>query len=724
MDKTGFTSRAMRLQEEEESMVKRLKRLLLGAPRNIFDPGTYHKISLVALLAWVGLGADGLSSSAYGPDEAFRALGTHTYLAVPFTLAIALTVFIISYAYSRIIEHFPYGGGGYIVASRLLGPEFGVISGSALLVDYILTISVSIAGGADQVFSVLPPQAAQWKLIAEAVVIGFMVLLNLRGVKESVAVLAPVFALFICTHAILIFGGIGSHLFAVPQVAHEVRAGFHSGLATLGLAGLLSLFMRAYAMGGGTYTGIEAVSNGLQIMREPKVETGKRTMLLMAISLAATAGGIMLCYLLFHASPEPGKTMNAVLLERFAGAWRPFGLPLGHVFVVLTLAAEAGLLFVAAQAGFIDGPRVMSNMAQDSWLPHSFAQLSDRLTAQNGVLLIGGAALATLFYTRGDITALVTMYSINVFLTFSLTELGMSRFWIRKRKHLPEWKQSLPIHLIGLVLCSSILTVVVMEKFQQGAWMTLVITSLLIALCFWIKRHYEQVKDSLKRLEETIQEAVPQAPEKPALLRRSLPTAVLLVGRYDGLGIHGLLTIQQLFPGHYKNVVFASIGVIDAAAMKGFEEVERIRERTAQNLQRYVQLARGLGLPADSRMSVGLDVLEEAEKLCTTIAHEFPKAMFFANKLIFQEERWYQRLLHNETAYQLQRRLQFAGLHSMVLPGRVFAKARSTLTGPSGLLGEQLTRLADFFRRLLARRVLRDPLELWGWRRRPSPNVL
>ncbi len=657
-------------------MLKKLKRLLLGAPRNILDPQTYHKISLVALLAWVGLGADGLSSSAYGPDEAFRAVGEHTYLAVALTAAIAITVLIISYAYSRIIEHFPYGGGGYVVASRLLGPRFGVISGSALLIDYIFTISISIAGGADQVFSVLPPHAAQFKLITEAVVIGLMVLLNLRGVKESVAVLAPIFALFIVTHTILIFGGIGSHLFAIPQVAGEVHRSYQSGLASLGVVGMLSLFMRAYAMGGGTYTGIEAVSNGLQIMREPKVETGKKTMLYMAISLAVTAGGIMLCYLLFHASPEPGKTMNAVLLDRFAGSWRPFGLPLGHAFVVLALAAEAGLLFVAAQAGFIDGPRVMSNMALDSWLPHRFAQLSNRLTTQNGVLLIGVAALATLFYTHGDITALVTMYSVNVFLTFSLSETGMCRFWIRKRKVLPEWKKSLPIHITGLCMCSSILVVVIIEKFRQGAWMTLIVTSLLIALCFRIKRHYERVKASLRSLEKTIQDSVDENPAAPPVaLRRNLPTAVLLVNRYDGLGIHGLLTIQQLYPGYYKNFIFVSVAAIDAAAMKGVEEVERIRHRTKEHLERYVKLAKGLGLAADYRMSVGVDVVEEAEKVCLELVKEFPRALFFANKLIFQEERWYQRLLHNETAYQIQRRLQFAGLHTMVLPGRVFAPA-------------------------------------------------
>src|SRR6266849_11107830 len=125
-------------------MRPRLKRILYGSPRDVESPSTYHSISLIALLAWVGLGADGLSSSAYGPDEAFRALGEHTYLAVGLAGATAFTVFIISYAYSRIIEHFPFGGGGYVVATKLLGAQFGVVSGSALLVDYVLTVTTSI----------------------------------------------------------------------------------------------------------------------------------------------------------------------------------------------------------------------------------------------------------------------------------------------------------------------------------------------------------------------------------------------------------------------------------------------------------------------------------------------------------------------------------------------------------------------------------------------------
>src|SRR3954465_11462896 len=170
---------------------QRFKRLLLGGPKDLQDPHLFRHISLVAFLAWVGLGADGLSSSAYGPEEAFKNLGEHTYLAVFLAAATAFTVLIIAASYSRVIEHFPFGGGGYVVASRLLGPRAGVVSGSALIVDYVLTISISIAAGGDAVFSVLP-DGARWanllivgiplKLHVELAAVLLLVLLNLRGV--------------------------------------------------------------------------------------------------------------------------------------------------------------------------------------------------------------------------------------------------------------------------------------------------------------------------------------------------------------------------------------------------------------------------------------------------------------------------------------------------------------------------------------------------------------
>ncbi len=652
-----------------------VKQVLLGPPRDVKDPRVFHRVSLIAFLAWVGLGADGLSSSAYGPEEAFRALGEHAYLAVGLALATAFTVLVISYAYSRLIEQFPLGGGGYVVATRLLGAPAGLVSGSALLVDYVLTISVSVASGADAVFSFLPPHLHAWKLLVEFTAIGLLVILNLRGVKESVTFLTPVFLLFVVTHVFLIVGVVVGRAYEFPAVVQEVRSGYAHGLATLGLAGMAALFLRAYTMGAGTYTGIEAVSNGLTIMREPKVDTGRRTMALMAVSLAFTAAGIIVGYLLVHATPVAGKTMNAVLAERFAGAFTLSGLPVGRWFVVVTLAAESLLLFVAAQAGFVDGPRVMANMALDSWLPHGFKHLSSRLTMQNGVLLMGGAAVLTLLYTGGDITALVTMYSINVFITFSLSQLGMCRFWLQHRAQDPLQGRRFAIHLVAFVLCAGILAATVYEKFAEHGWVTLLVTGALVAGCQRIRRHYQKVNRNLRRLDEILDILPPAPAGEPARLDPTQPTAVLLVGSYAGLGIHSLLTIQQLFPGYFKNFIFVSVGVIDSATFTGVEEVERVRRHTEDALRQYVELAHRLGLAADFRMGVATEPLAEATGLCVEVSREFPRTMVFAGKLIFEKEHWYQRLLHNETAYQVQRRLQFAGLNAMVLPVRILAQA-------------------------------------------------
>ncbi|HKR08269.1 MAG TPA: amino acid permease, partial [Gemmatimonadaceae bacterium] len=361
--------------------------------------------------------------------------------------------------------------------------------------------------------------------------------------------------------------------------------------------------------------------------------------------------------------------MNAVLFNAFAGNWTIGGVRIGYTFVVVSLAAEAALLFVAAQAGFIDGPRVMSSMATDSWLPHRFAQLSSRLTISDGVMLMGGAAIATLVYTRGSLVALVTMYSINVFVTFSLSQVGMLRFHLRH--HEPDRGKGLAIHGLAFTLCFGILVGIVYEKFALGGWVTVVVTGTLVALCFAIRRHYRNVEVNLSRL-NTIMEVLPkELPSPVPTIDRKKPTAVLLVGGYGGVGIHALLTIQRLFPGHFRNIVFVSIGVIDVATMKGVDEVERLRAATEKSLEEYVGLAHRFGFGAEWRMGIGTDVLDEAEKICRSILDYYPRALFFLGRLIFERERFFQRLLHNETAYQLQRRMQFAGMNAMVLPVRV-----------------------------------------------------
>ncbi len=652
--------------DEHDSLLEKVRQTVVGAPRNIKDPSIFHKLSLVPLLAWIGLGADGLSSSSYGPEEAFRALGQHTYLAIFLALATSLTVFIISYSYSRIIEHFPHGGGGYIVATHTLGPKSGLLSGSALLVDYMLTITVSIAACGDAIFSFLPIGLHEYKIFFELFLILLLIVLNLRGVKESVTILAPIFIVFVVTHIFMIGYGILSHLPQIGPVAHGIRNDFNSGLTTLGGLGMLALFLRAYSMGAGTYTGIEAVANGMQILREPKVQTGKKTMLYMAVSLAFTASGLFFCYLLLKVAPGEGKTLNAILANALYGDWS-----IGYGLALVTILSEGALLFVAAQAGFIDGPRIMANMAIDSWLPHRFSSLSQRLTMHNGILLMGGASILLLFYTRGSISSLVTMYAINVFLTFSISQLGMSKYYIQNRRREEDWRRHLPIHLVGFVLCFTILIVTIREKFSEGGWMTLLITGALVTLCYLIRRHYSNVKNAVRKLDDllldipTSRKASEEKPNTQAM------TAIQLVSDYNGFGVHTVLSVIRNFPNLYKNFIFASVAVVDSGSFKGAVELKNLEEAAKRTLQQYVDLARHLGFAADYRHAVGTDVVETATQLCKDIKKEFPRSTVFAGKLAFRHEKFYHKMLHNETAFAIQRQLHWDEITSVTLPIRL-----------------------------------------------------
>ena len=199
----------------------------------------------------------------------------------------------------------------------------------------------------------------------------------------------------------------------------------------------------------------------------------------------------------------------------------------------------------------------------------------------------------------------------------------------------------------------------------------MVVTGTLVALCLLIKRHYNGVYARLKRLDQILGALPVVTPTKPLEVQKKKPTAVLMVGSFSGLGIHSLLTIMKLFPRYFTNVVFMSVAVVDSATFQGIEEVDRVREQTEEALKKYVDLARGMGIPAEYRMSMGTEAISEAERLASEVAREYERSIFFAGKLIFERERWWDRVLHNETAYQIQRRLQFAGLPMVVLPVRV-----------------------------------------------------
>ena len=447
----------------------------------------------------------------------------------------------------------------------------------------------------------------------------------------------------------------------------------------LGLWAMFALLLKAYSLGAGTYTGLEAVSNSMPVLREPRVATAQRTMRYMAWSLAFTAGGLIVAYLLLGIRASGEKTLNLVLTEAFVdGIGFGEGHWLGTGFIFATLLSEGALLIVGAQAGFIDGPRVLANMAHDSWVPRWFSNLSERLATHNGILLMGAAALAALFYTHGNIHILVVMYSINVFLTFSLSMIGMCRHWYLLRRTNPLWRRRLALFSVGAVLCLAILAVSIGEKVVMKAivgdysgLMPVVVTGSCVILCFLIHRYYDKVGLSLRRLDESLSRLTPTGEPNLVEPDPAQPAAVILVGNYSGLGIHTMLNAIRFAPDHFKSFVFISVGVIDTGNFKGSGAVDALRDHCIESLHQYVDLGRRLGMPSSSVLAVGTDAVDELEHTCLEIARKFPKSTFFAGQLVFQKDTWLHRFLHNQTAYSLQRRLQWAGVPMVILPTRV-----------------------------------------------------
>jgi K+ transporter len=305
-------------------------------------------------------------------------------------------------------------------------------------------------------------------------------------------------------------------------------------------------------------------------------------------------------------------------------------------------------------------------------MPRRFASLSERLSMQNGVLLMGSASLLLLLYTHGSVAALVVMYSINDFLTFSLSQLGMIVFFLKNKKMDPGWRKHLSVHVIGFLVCITILTGTVLIKFREGGWVTIAITAGVVGLCCLIRYHYRKVMRSTQSLNAILEAMPAEEDNKVPAPDPGDMTAILLVGGFGGFGLHSVLAIYRLFSKVFKNYIFVSVGEIDSGTFKGASGIEALRNSVRQGLEKYVRVAHHYGFPADYRMEVGTDVVETATQLCKSVFKEYPHAVVFAGKLIFQKENVFQKVLHNETAFAIQRRLQWDGIAMMILPIRVW----------------------------------------------------
>lgn len=654
-----------------KSTATRIRDWLFGKPLDPFSKETRQHIALATFFAWVGLGADGISSSCYGPEEAFVALAGHTSLAIFLAIATAVTVFVIAIAYLQIIELFPNGGGSYRVTTTLLGPKAGLVSGSALIVDYILTIAISVASGADAIYSVMPLEWQASKLPTEFAMVAILTYLNLRGMKESIKILMPIFLGFLITHVAMIFYGIFAHSEGLGNVVPQALNETQTMSASVGWFAVVALFFKAFSLGGGTYTGIESVSNSVQNLAEPKVRTGKATMICTAASLSLMAAGIILLYLLWDVERVPGQTLNATTFSAITENWYIGETQVGKYVVLVMMMLAAGLLFVAANTGFLSGPGILANMAIDRWMPHQFSALSSRLVTKNGIFIMGAAAIGALWITGGKVGLLVVLYSINVFLSYTLSLSGLVRHRWKTRKEAGYRKIVVPF--FAVLITSSILISTIIEKFTHGGWITVVVTGLVIFIGWQIKSHYNRVRARSHEIDAELGDVLNRenkVVEEPKLVAER-PTAVFFISASGSSGMHTFLWVQRLFPKLFHNFIFVSVGEIDAEEMGNQKQWDVMRKDTREVLKKYVSYCQSRGMPSAYYLGYGTDVVAKLTELSEVIAKDFPRSVFFATKLFFDKENFLTQILHNQTAYILQRKLHSAGRTMIIMPMKI-----------------------------------------------------
>lgn len=393
-------------------------------------------------------------------------------------------------------------------------------------------------------------------------------------------------------------------------------------------------------------------------------------MIAIAFSLALMAVGIILLYLLWDVRKVDGETLNATAFKTITADWVMFGTNISIYVVGTVMFFSAGILIVAGNTGFIAGPAVLASMAVDRWMPHLFSSLSSRLVTKNGVLIMGIAAIVALVATMGKVEILVILYSINVFLTFTLSLAGICKYRLMNFKNGLVHVRKFIIPFFGLLLSATILCTTVLEKFYEGGWKTLFITGILVMIGISIKRHYLLVQAKIEREEGRMDRVLDKEIEKcdRPKLDHNKPTACFLVSETSASGLKMINWVEKLFPDIYKNFIFVSVGEIDTEEFVDESKWNNLRRDTRGMLKRYVDYANTNGYASTYYHAYGTDVIDKLTELTERIAQEFPNTVFFATKLISDNENFLTQLLHNQTAYILQRRLHNTGKTLIVMP--------------------------------------------------------
>ncbi|MCP1306873.1 APC family permease [Paenibacillus tyrfis] len=461
-------------------MFSSLKRFLIGRPLKSDELGEQKLTKLKALAI---LSSDALSSVAYGPEQILLVLMTVSAAAFWYSLPIAVGVLILLVAlilsYRQIIFAYPHGGGAYVVSKENLGLYPGLIAGGSLLVDYILTVAVSVSAGTDAITSAFPSLHPYTVIIAVAFVL-FITILNLRGVTESASILAYPVYLFVLALFILI--GVGIYHIAAGNVSTDLHTPVGAPVAGIGLF----LLLRAFASGSSALTGVEAISNAIPNFKDPAPNNAARTLIAMGSLLALLFSGIVYLAYYYGVVPRPEVTVVSQIAEQ------TFGRNVMYFFIQGTTAL---ILILAANTGYSAFPLLAVNLAKDRFIPRMFTIRGDRLGYSNGIIILGLLSIVLIVAFKGQTEHLIPLYAVGVFIPFTLSQTGMMVKWFREKPK--GWVSKLLINSIGALISLLVSIIFFVTKFAQ-VWSVLVFLPVIILIFHRIRKHYEDVGDQLR----------------------------------------------------------------------------------------------------------------------------------------------------------------------------------------------------------------------------------
>ncbi len=597
-----------------------VKRILVGRPLATTEQEHQRIPKKIALAVF---SSDAISSTAYATEEILfvTAVGASSLLLgletlIPIGIAVALLLAIVAFSYRQTIFAYPSGGGSYVVSRENLGEKRSLVAGASLLVDYILTVAVSISAGVAAIISIPELEGlADQRVLIGIVLIALITLANLRGLKESGRLFsAPTYLYIVVLAALIVLGLVRAFTGDIGSVPFDKEA-FEGARYSGGTLGLF-LILKGFSSGAVALTGVEAISNGVPAFKRPESKNAAATLTLMAFILGSLFLGTAVLADQIQPYPSHDQTVLAQMGLLVFGS--------GGVFFVLQIAT-AMILTLAANTAYADFPRLTSIIARDGYLPRQMANRGDRLVFSNGILLLAAAAALLLVAFGGLTNALIPLYAVGVFTSFTLSQWGMVRHHQRIRE--PHWKRHAVINGIGAVATLVVLLIVAVTKFTSGAWVPLVVIPTIILLFKGIHRHYQRVDAALR--------AEPGARPKPWN-----NTVVVLVGRVHLGVLQALQYARSLNPHH----------LVAVSIVSDEEEDARIRTQWAEY---------DIGIPLETVYSPYRELHKPLLRFIDGLDAQYRNDVVTVVIPEFVVKHWWEHLLHNQSALFLKARLLF-----------------------------------------------------------------